>query len=307
MPQVKISGAERLLGTAAAGEGPAGLDLEYDTFGDPADPALLLVMGLGTQLTAWPEPFCAALAAAGFHVVRFDNRDIGLSTLIETDIQPDLGAILSGDHSSVAYLLSDLALDTVGLLDALGIDAAHVVGASMGGMIAQQLVIDHPSRVRSLCSIMSTTGDRAVGQPAPETLSFLFAPPATDRAEAIDRGVQLFGVIGSPGYPTPLDELRQRVADAYDRSYRPAGTLRQLAAIIASPDRTAALAATAVPAAVIHGDSDRLVDVSGGRATAAALPATEPLIVEGMGHDLPAALWPTLVEAIVANARRAAA
>jgi pimeloyl-ACP methyl ester carboxylesterase len=282
-----------------------GIDLEYDTFGDPADPPLLLVMGLGTQMTAWPEPFCEALAAAGFFVVRFDNRDIGLSTLVEADVQPDLGAILTGDHSSVAYLLTDLALDTVGLLDALGIESAHVVGISMGGMIAQQLVIDHPRRVRSLCSIMSTTGDRAVGQPAQETLPFLFAPPAANRAEAIDRGQKLYETIGSPGYPADTAELRQSIADAYDRSYRPAGTLRQLAAIIASPDRTPGLAATTVPAAVIHGDSDRLVDVSGGYATAAALPDTEPLIIKGMGHDLPAALWPTLVDAIVANARRA--
>jgi pimeloyl-ACP methyl ester carboxylesterase len=262
-------------------------------------------MGLGTQMTAWPEPFCEALAAAGFFVVRFDNRDIGLSTLVEADVQPDLGAILTGDHSSVAYLLTDLALDTVGLLDALGIESAHVVGISMGGMIAQQLVIDHPRRVRSLCSIMSTTGDRAVGQPAQETLPFLFAPPAANRAEAIDRGQKLYETIGSPGYPADTAELRQSIADAYDRSYRPAGTLRQLAAIIASPDRTPGLAATTVPAAVIHGDSDRLVDVSGGYATAAALPDTEPLIIKGMGHDLPAALWPTLVDAIVANARRA--
>jgi pimeloyl-ACP methyl ester carboxylesterase len=282
-----------------------GIDLEYDAFGDPADPPLLLVMGLGTQMTAWPEPFCEALAAHGYHVIRFDNRDIGLSTLMQPEVQPDLGAILGGDHSSVAYLLADLALDTVGLLDALGIDSAHIVGISMGGMIAQQLVLDHPRRVRSLCSIMSTTGDHAVGQPAQEALPFLFAPPASNRAEAIDRGQRLYEVIGSPGYPTPTDELRRRIADAYDRSYRPAGTLRQLAAILASPDRSPGLAATTVPAAVIHGDSDRLVDVSGGRATAAALPDTEPLIIKGMGHDLPAALWSTLVDAIVVNARRA--
>jgi len=283
-----------------------GIELEYDTFGDPADPPLVLVMGLGTQMTAWPEPFCAAIDEQGFHVIRFDNRDIGLSTLIDTAAQPDLGAILSGDPSSAPYLLADLAEDTAGLLDALGIPAAHFVGASMGGMIVQQLAIDHPRRVRSLCSIMSTTGAHTVGQPAQETLPFLFAPPAADREEAVDNGQRLFETIGAPGYPTPTPELRDLIGRAYDRSYRPAGTLRQLAAIVASPDRTAGLASVTVPAAVIHGDADKLVDVSGGHATAAALPATTPLIIEGMGHDLPAQLWPTLVEAIVANARRAA-
>jgi pimeloyl-ACP methyl ester carboxylesterase len=281
------------------------IELEYDTFGDPADPPLVLVMGLGTQMTAWPEPFCAALAAGGFHVIRFDNRDNGLSTLVETDVQPDLGAILAGDPATAPYLLADLAADTAGLLDALAIPSAHLVGASMGGMIVQQLAIDHPDRVRSLCSIMSTTGDHAVGQPAQETLPFLFAPPAASRDEAIDRGQKLFETIGSPAYPTDTQDLRQVIGEAYDRSYQPAGTLRQLAAILASPDRTAGLAAVTVPAAVIHGDRDRLVDVSGGYATAAALPATEPLIIEGMGHDLPAQLWPTLVDAILANAGRA--
>jgi pimeloyl-ACP methyl ester carboxylesterase len=281
------------------------VELEYDTFGDPAAEPLVLVMGLGTQMTAWPEPFCAALAARGFHVVRFDNRDIGLSTLIEAERQPDLYAILTGDTSSAPYLLADLAADTVGLLDALAIPAAHLVGASMGGMIVQQLAIDRPGRVLSLCSIMSTTGSRAVGQPAQEILPFLIAPPAANREEAIDRGVKFFETIGSPGYPTGTAELRRRIGEAYDRSYRPEGTLRQLAAILASPDRTAALASVTVPAAVIHGDSDRLVDVSGGRATAAALPHTEPLIIEGMGHDLPEQLWAAIIDAIVANARRA--
>ena len=281
------------------------VELEYDTFGDPAAEPLVLVMGLGTQMTAWPEPFCAALADNGFHVIRFDNRDIGLSSLIEAEARPDLGAILTGDPSSAAYLLADLAADTVGLLDALAIPAAHLVGASMGGMIVQQLAIDHPDRVLSLCSIMSTTGDRAVGQPAQEILPFLIAPPPANRQEAIDRGLEFLEAIGSPAYPTDPDELRRRIGEGYDRSHRPDGTFRQLAAILASPDRTAALASVTVPAAVIHGDSDRLGDVSGGHATAAALPHTEPLIIEGMGHDLPVQVWGTIIDAIVANARRA--
>jgi len=283
-----------------------GIELEYDTFGDPAAPPLVLVMGLATQMTAWPEPFCESLAAHGFHVIRFDNRDIGLSTLVETEVLPDVGAIMSGDRSSAAYLLADMADDTAGLLDALDIPAAHVVGASMGGMIVQQLAIDHPDRVRSICSIMSTTGAPGVGGPSQEALPFLFAPPATSRDEVVDRDQKLFETIGSPAYPTDTQELRQRAGDFYDRSFRPAGVARQLAAILGSPDRTAGLATVTVPAAVIHGDADRLVDVSGGYATAAALPATEPLIIEGMGHDLPVQLWSTLIDAIVANARRAA-
>ncbi|MBW8804844.1 MAG: alpha/beta hydrolase [Catenulisporales bacterium] len=281
-----------------------GVELEYDTFGDPAAEPLLLIMGLGTQMTAWPEPFCQAIADAGFHVIRFDNRDSGLSTLIEAP-PPDLGALLGGDTSGVPYLMSDLASDTAGLLDALDIPAAHIVGASMGGMIGQQLAIDHPTRVRSLCSIMSTTGAPGVGQPAPEAIPLVFTPAATTRDQAIDNSQKLFATVGSPAYPTPAAELRARIGEAYDRAHHPEGTARQLACIIASPDRTAGLASVTVPAAVIHGEADKLVDVSGGHATAAALGVT-PLIIPGAGHDLPQALWETYVEAIVANARRAA-
>ncbi|MFL6112830.1 MAG: alpha/beta fold hydrolase [Catenulispora sp.] len=280
-----------------------GVELEYDTFGDPAAEPLVLIMGLGTQMTAWPEPFCQAIADAGFHVIRFDNRDSGLSTLIDAP-PPDFGALLGGDASSVPYLMSDLAADTAGLLDELDIPAAHIVGASMGGMISQQLAIDHPGRVRSLCSIMSTTGARDVGQPAPEVLLLVFGPAAATRDEAVANSQKLFGIVGSPAYPTPAAELRALIGAAYDRAHHPEGTARQLACIIASPDRTAALAAVTVPAAVIHGDADKLVDVSGGHATAAALGVT-PLIIPGAGHDLPGALWKTYVEAIVANARRA--
>ena len=280
-----------------------GVQLEYQAFGDPAAEPLLLIMGLGAQMTAWPEPFCRAVADAGFHVVRFDNRDIGLSTIRDAPV-PDLGALLGGDLSVLPYTMSDLADDVVGLLDALGLPAAHVVGASMGGMIGQQLVIDHPERVRSLCSIMSTTGSHEVGQPASEVLPLVFAPAARNREEAIDRGQKLFETVGSPAYPTSTEDLRAQLGDAYDRSYTPAGTARQLACIIAAPDRTAALGSVTVPAAVVHGDADKLVDVSGGYATAAALGVT-PLIIEGAGHDLPEALWETYVGAIVENARRA--
>lgn len=280
-----------------------GVQLEYQTFGTPGADPLLLIMGLGTQMTAWPDPFCQAIADAGFHVVRFDNRDSGLSTIVDAPV-PDFGALIAGDLSGVPYTMSDLADDVVGLLDALGLPAAHIVGASMGGMIGQQLAVDHPERVLSLCSMMSTTGSREVGQPSPEVLMLVFAPAATNREEAIDRGQKLFETVGSPAYPTPTEELRARIGEAYDRAYTPAGTARQLACIIAAPDRTAALGAVSVPAAVVHGDADKLVDVSGGYATAAAL-GVPPLIIAGAGHDLPEALWETYVGAIVDNARRA--
>ena len=282
-----------------------GIELEYETFGDPSAEPLLLVMGLGTQLTGWPVPFCEAIAESGFHVVRFDNRDIGLSTQIDAPV-PDFGALLAGDASGVPYGIPDMAADTVGLLDALGIGSAHIVGASMGGMIAQQVAIDFPDRVRSLCSIMSTTGSPAVGQPSPEALGLVLAPRPDGREAAIDRTQALFGIIGSPDFPTPPDEVRQRIGDAYDRAYAPEGTTRQIAAIASAPDRTADLGKVEVPATVIHGDQDKLVDVSGGYATAAAL-GIEPMILKGAGHDLPAQLWDVYVGAIVKNARRAAA
>ncbi|ACU74405.1 alpha/beta hydrolase fold protein [Catenulispora acidiphila DSM 44928] len=281
-----------------------GIKLEYDTFGDPGAPPLVLIMGLGTQMTAWPAPFCQAIADEGFRVIRFDNRDCGLSTILEVPA-PSFGDLLAGDTSGVPYLMSDLADDVAGLLDALGLDSAHIVGLSMGGMIAQQFAIDHPQRVRTLCSIMSTTGAADVGQPSGEVLTLLLSPAATNRDEAVDNGQRMYATIGSPAYPMPPAELRALIGQAYDRSFTPAGTARQIACIVASPDRTAALAAVSVPSAVIHGDSDKLVDVSGGRATAAAL-GVEPLILPGAGHDLPEQLWPTYVEAIVANARKGA-
>jgi pimeloyl-ACP methyl ester carboxylesterase len=281
-----------------------GVALEYDTFGDPTAEPLVLIMGLGTQMTAWPDPFCQAVADAGYHVIRFDNRDCGLSTIVDAPV-PSFADLLGGDTSGVPYLMPDLADDTAGLLDALGIGSAHIVGLSMGGMIAQQFAIDHPKRVRTLCSIMSTTGARDVGQPSPEVITLLLGPAATNRDEAIDRGQKTFEIVGSPAYPMPTEQLRALIAEAYDRSFTPEGTARQMACIVASPDRTAGLGGVRVPAAVIHGDSDKLVDVSGGRATAAALGVT-PLIIPGAGHDLPEELWKTYVEAIVGNARQAA-
>ncbi|MBP2336258.1 pimeloyl-ACP methyl ester carboxylesterase [Saccharothrix coeruleofusca] len=282
-----------------------GIELEYDTFGDPANPALVLVMGLRTQMIAWEEELCGLLADQGFHVIRFDNRDCGLSTQFDHLPAPDFAAIFAGDRTTVPYTLADMALDLVGLLDALGVDKAHLVGASMGGMIAQQCAIDHSERVLSLCSIMSTTGNPAVGQPSPEALALLDQRPATTREEAVEASVAAWRVFGSPGVDE--EQLRARSALAYDRAYNPAGGMRQYAAIIASPDRTPGLQGVRLPALVVHGTADTLVNPSGGQATAAAIPDAELLLVDGMGHDLPPTVWPTLVRAIRRNADRAAA
>ncbi|MGY1726781.1 alpha/beta fold hydrolase [Geodermatophilus sp. SYSU D01062] len=281
------------------------VDLAYETFGSAGDPPLLLVMGLATQMIGWPDEFCRMLAERGLYVVRFDNRDIGLSTHLDDAGAPDVLAVMGGDHSQVPYRLADMADDTAALLDALDIDSAHVVGASMGGMIAQSLAVRHPDRVRSLTSIMSTTGDPAVGAPAEAAIGVLLAPPATDRESALQRAVDTYRVIGSPGFEFDEAGVRERAGLSFDRAYNPAGVARQLAAILASPDRTADLARVAVPTLVVHGEHDALVDVSGGRATAAAIPGAELLVVDGMGHDLPREVWPQLVDRITELAARA--
>jgi pimeloyl-ACP methyl ester carboxylesterase len=281
------------------------LELAYETFGHRTDPPLLLVMGLATQMIGWPDEFCAGLAERGLFVVRFDNRDIGLSTHLDDRGAPDMLALFAGDRSQARYALADLADDTAGLLGELGIDSAHVVGASMGGMIAQVVAIRHPQRVRSLTSIMSTTGDPAVGGPSEAAMGTLLAPAATDRESAIRRAVDTFRVIGSPGFEFDEQALRERAGLAYDRRYDPAGVARQLAAILATPDRTADLGSVSVPTLVVHGAQDSLVNVSGGRATAAAIPGAELLVVEGMGHDLPRAVWPQLIDRIGALVERA--
>ncbi|GAA0580970.1 alpha/beta hydrolase [Paractinoplanes ferrugineus] len=282
-----------------------GIDIWYETAGNPQDPALLLIMGLGAQLIDWPAGFVEQLTGHGLHVVLFDNRDSGLSSGFDEVGLPDLPAVLAGDRSSVPYLIPDLAADAAGLLKELGIERAHVVGVSMGGMIAQQLTLDHPELVASLTSIMSTTGARGVGRPRPEAAAVLMRPPAADRAAAIAGAVAGSRVIGSPGYPAPQAELERRAAAKYDRGYRPQGTMRQYAAIVASPDRTAGLREVSAPTLVIHGADDPLIPVDGGEATAAAVPGAELLVIPGMGHDLPAPLWSRIADAIAANTRRA--
>jgi pimeloyl-ACP methyl ester carboxylesterase len=278
--------------------GPARLDIAYERFGDPGAPPVLLLMGLGTQMLGWPDGFCDALMARGLHVIRFDNRDVGLSSHVHDASMPDVRAALTGDTSSASYRLSDMAADTVGLLDHLGLDSAHLVGASMGGMIAQTVAIGRPDRVRSLTSIMSSTGDPAVGQATQPALAALLSPPGTTREEAIERTVSIVRVIGSPAFELDEAEIRWRTGLAYDRSNDPIGVGRQLVAIAASGDRTEALRSVTAPTLVIHGADDPLVGVSGGRATARVIPGAELVVLEGMGHHLSRELWGEIARGI---------
>jgi len=257
-------------------------------------------MGLGAQLVAWDDELVDAFARRGFHVLRFDNRDVGLSTWLDDAGTPDFAGLLSG-ASRPPYSIADMANDAAGLLDALDIAAAHVFGVSLGGMIAQSLAIGHPDRVRTLTSIMSTTGDPSVGQPHPEAVEALLAPEPTDREGAVEAALASWRVIGSPGFPFHADRIAASAAMAYDRAFHPDGTARQLAAILGSPDRTPGLAKLTVPTLVIHGDSDPLVDPSGGKATAAAVPGAALWTVPGMGHDLPPELFGELVERVAAH------
>lgn len=272
--------------------GPAHLDIAYEERGDPEHPTVLLVMGLASQLVHWPLGFLQALVARDLHVVRFDNRDSGRSTHMRDAPLPDLPAVLQGDLSSASYTLSDMAADAVGLLDALKIDAAHVVGASMGGEIAQTIAIEHPTRARSLTTMMATTGDRSVGQPHPETMKALFGgPPARTREEVVARTVHSYAVIGSPAFPTDPAVVAEIAGLAYDRDHDEVAIARQAVAQVASGDRSKLLRAFDVPTLVLHGLADTLRDPSGGRATAAAIPGAELVLIDGMGHNIPPGLW----------------
>ena len=285
-----------------------GLEIEYESLGDPAAPAILLIMGLGMQLLAWPDDFCQRLLARGFRVIRFDNRDVGLS------------ARYGGDEARQTWCgrcsrqgcdcrcvrpirLSDMADDAIGLLDGLGIAQAHVVGASMGGMIAQLLAARFPQRVLSLTSIMSSSGNRRLEPPKPDALKALLSRPADphDVEAVIDHLVRVFGIIGSPGFPPDPVELRQRLSRSVRRGYYPQGVARQLIAVIASGDRRKLLRTIVAPTLVIHGAADPLVPPEAGRDTARNIPGAKLMLIEGMGHDLPPALYERLAEAIAAH------
>jgi proline iminopeptidase len=286
-----------------------GLTIEYESLGDPAAPPILLIMGLGMQLIAWPEPFCQGLIDRGFRVIRFDNRDCGLSSRIRVRRQPNLVAALAAAWLRLPvrtpYTLDDMAADAIALLDALGVPRAHVVGLSMGGMIAQVVAARHPERVLSLTSIMSSSGRRRVSQPRPDAKRALLSKPADpgDLAGVVEHLVGVFGVIGSPAFPTDREALREQVSRSVRRGYYPAGITRQLVAIIASGDRRRLLRKIGAPTLVIHGAEDPLVPVEAGRDTARHIAGAKLMVIDGMGHDLAPGLQPILVEAIAAHCR----
>ena len=283
----------------------AGIELCYQTFGDPDDEPLVLVMGLGGPMTWWDPELCEMLARAGFYVVRFDNRDIGRSSKARGRVtRATLLRAFAGGRVRAPYTLDDMAADTFGLMDHLGFESAHLVGGSMGGMIAQTMTITHPGRVRSLTSIMSTTGKRTVGWQNPSLLPTLLTP-RNSREDYIAGSAQVWKLISSPAYPLDQEQGRQRAGDTYDRGVPRSGVLRQMMAILKQPNRSVRLRSLNVPTLVVHGLADKMVHVSGGRATAAAIPGAELLLIDGMGHDLPTALFETYVAAIRRVADRA--
>ena len=287
---------------------PIGNEVElcYQTFGDPDDEPLLLVMGLSGPMTWWDQAFCEQLASAGFHVVRYDNRDTGKSSRIAAPARPDqLVKAFATGRANAPYTMSDLARDAVALLDHLAIEAAHLVGVSMGGMIAQTVAVEHPGRVRSLTSISSTTGKRTVGWQHPSLLPRLIAPRKAGRDAYVETSLAMWSLIGSAAYPSDPDTLRTRAEATFDRGVSASGAVRQMLAILTQDDRTPRLRSLRVPALVIHGTADRMVHVSGGRSTAAAIPGAELVTIDGMGHDLPPELFGTFVEAIRRTADRA--
>ena len=288
---------------------PSGINIEYESMGDPSNPTLLWIMGFGAQMTAWPVEFLQLFIDAGFHVVRFDNRDCGLSykhdgLMVETDkvtMQAMMGDVVTVE---VPYTLSDMAADAMGVLDHLGIEKAHVIGASMGGMIAQTVAIEHGHRVASLTSVMSVTGDLAYGAPTEAAMAALLAPPSPDRDTYIESAATWAVWCSKKHFD--LNEAKARAAREYDRSFYPEGSHRQLAAIYSSGDRSEALRNLTIPTLVIHGRDDTLLTPSGGERTAELIPGSVFMFVTDMGHDLPMPLWPLYVDAITSHARRAA-
>ncbi len=281
-----------------------GIQIEYETFGEPDSPALLLIIGLAGQLIAWDEELCRQLAQQGHYVIRFDNRDAGLSSKIEEAGVPDIiqtiESQMNGENINPPYTIEDMADDAVGLLNALGIEKAHICGMSMGGMIAQTIAINYPKRVLSLISIYSRTGDPEEPQSKPEAMEFLLTPPPEEREAHIEFRIKFFSAISGPGFAYDEEWLREFVAQSYDRAYNPQGAARQLAAILAQKNRRPELKSLSTPALVIHGADDPLVLVEGGKNTAADIPGAKLMIIDGMGHDLPhGGAWPQIIDAIV--------
>ena len=285
-----------------------GIEIEYETFGNPSDEPLLLIMGLGGQMILWHEDFCSELARRGHYVIRFDNRDVGLSTKLDEAGLPNIiemfMAAQQGQPVSAPYTLDDMADDVAGLLDALAIERAHVCGVSMGGMIAQTLAIRHPRRLKTLTSIMSTTGAMDLPPPRPEAAQVLLIPIPSDREGYIERTVNVFRAIGSPGFPFDEAQVRERAALSYDRCCNPFGQARQLAAILAHGSRREGLRRVRIPTLVIHGADDPLVPVECGHDTAACIPDAEILVIDGLGHDNPRGAWPVVIDALTRHTQR---
>jgi pimeloyl-ACP methyl ester carboxylesterase len=285
-----------------------GVELCYQTYGDPADEPMLLLMGLASPMTWWDPELCSMLARRGYFVITLDNRDVGRSTKVAGRVtRAMLVRAFTGARTRAPYSMTEMARDACGLLDHLGIESAHVVGVSMGGMIAQTMAIEEPARVRSLTSIMSTTGKRTVGWQHPRLFPALLRPLRPGREAYADNSVAIDRLIGSPGYPRPEERTRQIAGETFDRGISPSGTVRQMMAILTQPNRGDRLRGVRVPTLVIHGLADKMVHVSGGRATAAAVPGAELVLVDGMGHDLPPELFATFVDAIDRTAARARA
>jgi len=286
-----------------------GIQIEYETFGNPSGRPLLLIIGLGAQMIHWDDDLLKDLAERGHYVIRFDNRDVGLSTKFEEAGVPDLmetfGKIMRGEEIRPPYTLDDMADDAVGLLDALGIRKAHICGMSMGGMIAQTMATRHPSRVLSLISIYSTTGNPKVPQPKPEVIGLLIAPPPKEREANVEHMLGVFKTIAGPGFPVDEKWTCKILAESYDRCFYPQGMVRQLVAILTQGNRGPALTSVKAPTLVVHGTSDPLVPVEGGEDTAKAIPGAQLMLIEGMGHDLPhGGAWPRIVEAIAVHTQK---
>jgi pimeloyl-ACP methyl ester carboxylesterase len=288
-----------------------GIGIEYEALGNEGAPAILLIRGLGTQMSQWPQTFLEGLCAAGLRVVRFDNRDVGLSQKFDAAGVPNLAALMtamrSGETPAVPYTLDAMAADCVGVLDALAIERAHILGMSMGGMIAQLVAAQHPTRTRSLISVMSHSGAPDVPPATPEAMAVLTSQPEKpdDRASVVEHGLAGRRVIGSPGYQDPDDTVRAELGGAFDRCHYPVGVARQFAAVVAGGSRAMQLAQVATPTLVIHGADDPLVHPEGGRDTARRVPNATLEMIEGMGHDIPLGLVSRLVDLVVEHTRKA--